>query len=69
MKRFHLQKFIQAEINTAMGNDNMYYTGEKLHHSPTPDEAMEYFVESGGAERFATEHKQEFMEEVTDVIQ
>ena len=67
MKRFHLQKFVQAEINTALGNDNMYYTGEKLRHPPTPDEAMEHFVKSGGAERFAAEHRQEFMEEIHDV--
>jgi len=46
----------QAE---ALGDDNMWFAGEKIGHEPSDEEAVRHYIESGGAKDYAERHKKE----------
>ncbi len=48
-----LRKRTEAQIQEILGDDNMWYAGERLGHSPNPNEAAMHFVNHGGAADFA----------------
>ncbi|MFH1111470.1 MAG: hypothetical protein V1712_00145 [Patescibacteria group bacterium] len=51
-----LKEYEELQIKEMLGQDNEYFAGRELGHSPTDEEAAEYYVEHGGAEHFAKEH-------------
>lgn len=51
-----LCEYFEVEKEEIFGADNMYYTAKKLGRSPTPQEAIMHYIESGGAERFAEKY-------------
>lgn len=47
-----LHDYLDLEEEEILGDDNMYYAGLALGHSPSREEAAEYYVEHGGASEF-----------------
>ncbi|MFA6364978.1 MAG: hypothetical protein WCW78_01110 [Candidatus Paceibacterota bacterium] len=51
-----LKKYLDLQKEEMLSNENKWFAGEKLGHSPTNKEAEMYYVEHGGAEGFAKKH-------------
>ncbi len=50
------REYLERQEAEAFGGDNTYYYWEKNGRSPNPDEAMHYYVESGGAKNFSEKY-------------
>ena len=51
------KKYINKEIKEILGDENKWFTGEKVGHSPSADEMALHYVLSGGAEDFERRQK------------
>lgn len=45
--------YLKRQVETALGPDNMWFTGEEVGHSPNEQEAVMHFAEYGGSKDFA----------------
>lgn len=53
MSREEMMEFLQKQTEEALKSpENAWFAGEKLGHSPSPNEAIMYFIQNGGAENF-----------------
>ena len=50
------EEYIVRQIKQALGADNKYYCWQQIGHSPDENEALLYYVESGGATHFAEQY-------------
>lgn len=48
-----LKEYLARQLAEILGPDNMWFAGEKLHRSPTRNEAAMHYIEQGGARHFA----------------
>lgn len=51
-----LEEYQRKQKEEALSDENKYFAGEKLGHSPNPDEAVLHYANNGGAEHFAETH-------------
>lgn len=55
---FHsLREFGRYQIALITGDENRWFTGERVGHDPTERELVNHWIDSGAAARFAEEHK------------
>jgi len=52
-----LKKRNRAQVIDALGDLNKYYAGLKLGHSPSRQEAIDYFMTHGGPEAWYKRHR------------
>lgn len=50
------QEYNLRQIKEALGADNKYYCWQKSGHSPDNNEALCYYIESGGAKNFSDKY-------------
>ncbi len=55
-KPLSLKEYQEEQKKEILGPDNEWFTGEKLGHSPTDEEAAQHYVEHGGPESFAQKY-------------
>lgn len=55
-KILSLKEYLELERQEMLSPENKWFAGEKLGHSPTDQEAEQYYVENGGPEGFAKRH-------------
>jgi len=51
-----LKRYLNFEKSEIFGDDNTYYTGLNINHSPDHDEAGLNYITKGGASNFATRY-------------
>jgi|GEM_PF-1906433 len=55
-KSLPLLEYQKLQIEETLGDDNKYFAGLELGHSPTKEEAAQHYVTHGGPEHFAETH-------------
>ena len=46
-------EYIGAQIPLILGDENRWFTGEKIGHSPNENELVQNWINSGAAEKFS----------------
>lgn len=48
--------YVGAQIPLILGDENRWFTGERIGHNPNEDELVQNWINSGAAEKFSHEN-------------